>query len=1007
MNNLHYARTKSLIFIVVIISLFFSLMNLNINAISNNTNDDQIFDVNYDVNREARAVWVSPLVSDISKYSTKSQYQREITSVLDTMEKYNLNVLIFHIRIMNDALYKSTYSDWSVYYNTNPDWEALPWVIEECHNRGIEFHAWMNPYRVTTNTSLSLDSIAKKYPKSNAASNPKNLLKGSGTVILNPGVPEVQSFLLNVVMEVVRNYDVDAIHFDDYFYVEDVDNSNTYGIYGTGQGDEQFRRDSIDILIKSLNREIGLYNKNNNKSVELGISPTAAWNNGDGIVTYDENGYAVSNGSKGITQGHYGDYLYCDTLKWVNEGLIDYIIPQCYIGTSNGNDLFYGTVDWWSKVCKNSRTKLYIGMGLYRASSSGDWSDVNELNKEFKYMDNYDNIQGFSIFSYKHLTTTNTYVKQNLNNANSYFQNNVLAPVIDIDSQENEIENNYFIINEKNIHKIGVKNNLNKYYIILRKVNNEYTLLDAINDKTNNEKIVYTDTYNGDCEYFIAPVLNNNTIGKYYRLSTNDVYNKINFYGYNKELIKYEYYQNDDNIELFTPEDITGYEFITWEKEGNNYFAKYDKKTYKVTFYVNNEVYKTVDVKYGDSIEYPDFDATGGTFSGFKGDVNSITQDTDVYATFIRNEFYIKYFNGNELLKKETYYYGDIVSITETAPADTGFEFIGFIYQGQIVNELVMNTNYNLYAKFDVKHYKVNCNLDGGIAEDLLSEIKYNEEYILPIPVKDGYTFIGWYLNNEKVEKIVNPSDEVIIAKYEPIIYHISYNISDEEKVELNLNDVKYDLLFNEEYNLPTLNKDGFIFLGWFSNNNELYTKVINESVELTPRFVKAEYTINYYLDGGNTEENLKTVIAYDEEYVLPEANKSGYTFIGWFESNDSDVLIKNVKNQDINVYARYQKITYKITYHLDGGECANLINEFSADSEVILETPTKKGYKFIGYFDSENTLVSKLENKDYELFAKWEKSNNGCNEGIISINSLLNSLLIFTFIYIKRRKAK
>ena len=316
--------------------------------------NEETFTVDYNLKREARAVWVSALVCDISKFSSKSQYQGEIERILDNMEKLNLNIMIFHIRIYNDALYESKYNSWSSLYSTNPSWDALPWIIDECHKRGIEFHAWMNPYRVTSGSYGSLSDVAKRFPNSNAASNPANLVKGSTNIILNPGIPAVQNFLVDVCMEVVEKYDVDAIHFDDYFYVKNVDDRATYLEYGVGETIEDFRRESVNKFIRKLSKSIANYNEKNNKTVELGISPTASWANGDGVVTYDENGKAISNGSKGITQGHYGDYLYCDTLLWVNEGLIDYILPQCYIGTSEGNELFYGTVDWWSKVCKYS-----------------------------------------------------------------------------------------------------------------------------------------------------------------------------------------------------------------------------------------------------------------------------------------------------------------------------------------------------------------------------------------------------------------------------------------------------------------------------------------------------------------------------------------------------------------------------------------------------------------------------------------------------------------------------
>ena len=163
---------------------------------------------------EFRAVWVSPATNDIAGYTSMQQYKEQIYDVLDKMDYYNLNVMIFHVRIMNDAIYKSKYNKWSVYYNENPDWDALPWIIEECHKRGIEFHAWMNPYRVTNNVALSLEELAKRFDRGNPASNPKNMLRGSASTILNPGLPEVQSFLVSNAMFFVKKFHIDGIRMD-------------------------------------------------------------------------------------------------------------------------------------------------------------------------------------------------------------------------------------------------------------------------------------------------------------------------------------------------------------------------------------------------------------------------------------------------------------------------------------------------------------------------------------------------------------------------------------------------------------------------------------------------------------------------------------------------------------------------------------------------------------------------------------------------------------------------
>ncbi len=379
---------------------------------------------------EFRAVWVSPLVGDIARYSSKAQYQEQILSVLDSMQYYNLNVMLFHVRIMNDSLYPSAYSDWSIYYDTNPDWDALPWIIEECHKRGIEFHAWMNPYRIKTKNDTKIDDILKQYenyPK-NPAHYKENILYGTDMIIMDPGLENVRQFISDTIMEFFDQYDVEAIHFDDYFYSD-------LGAYGHTEGDKtiidepdqptyndycekypgkydntsatdkaNWRREQIDLLIQLLRKNINEYNKDHNKHIQFGISPTGVYKNGDGKVTYDENGNAISSGSDTNTQEHYASYLFCDTLKWCNEGWIDYILPQNYFARNNPNAPFGKVIDWWDKVLKNKKVNSYQGVGLYQADEEKrnrySWqTDYFELYKDLQDGLYSSRTQGISIYN--------------------------------------------------------------------------------------------------------------------------------------------------------------------------------------------------------------------------------------------------------------------------------------------------------------------------------------------------------------------------------------------------------------------------------------------------------------------------------------------------------------------------------------------------------------------------------------------------------------------------------
>ena len=452
---------------------------------------------------EFRACWVSPLVNDITRYSDKITYQKEILSVLDNMEYYNLNVMLFHIRIMNDALYKSNYSNWSEYYSTNPDWDALPWIIEECHKRGIEFHAWMNPYRVANGTH-NLTDLAKKFPSSNMASNPENMLQGENSVILNPGIPEIKTWLVNVCMEVVNKYNVDAIHFDDYFYDYKVDDTKTRNLYNTENlslGD--FRRKQVDDFIENLSIAIRSYNKLNNKCIQLGISPSGVYRSGNGIVTYNSDGDAITNGSKSKTAFiHYDDYLYSDTLKWINEEWIDYILPQAYWAIEHPLCPFADLMQWWNDVVKYKKVNVYAGIGLYQQDSSSTYSwYTSELECYYQLMisNSLENVKGACFFAYKNVQAAVNNPNRMKNVSNIWRREAILPEIQNCEKVIPDKISNLTIESNNAGYKLSFDDNDKaKFYVIYRSADpitfSPNEVIDVIGDiKDENGKIEYTD----------------------------------------------------------------------------------------------------------------------------------------------------------------------------------------------------------------------------------------------------------------------------------------------------------------------------------------------------------------------------------------------------------------------------------------------------------------------------------------------------------------------------------
>ncbi|MGI6710529.1 MAG: family 10 glycosylhydrolase [Bacilli bacterium] len=389
--------------LVVLISLqsvkAYNLVGLTISGSNvnhyNTSTQVQIPDVYEKQKYDMRGVWISAFAGDVA-INGVSTFQTAMNTAIDTMKYFNLNTMVFHIRTHNDAFYPTALNPKSNYvsnidFNT---FDPLEWLITRCHEEGIEFHAWMNPYRV--NTSYT-------FPSTNPASSSSNLLTGTSVTILNPALPVVREFLYDTVMEVIENYDVDAIHFDDYFYADGTDPYRS--------ADD--KRLQVDTFIQGLSTRMRTYNQNNNRHVQLGISPTGVYRSGgnySGVMngTYDANGnfsYVYANVS---AQEHYASYLFSDTKKWVDNEWIDYITPQSYWGFTHATARFADVMDWWAKAVAYKKVNLYSGMGLYMADSTAStysWqaTDYMEAARQIRYVTKWTQIRGTCVYSYRYL----------------------------------------------------------------------------------------------------------------------------------------------------------------------------------------------------------------------------------------------------------------------------------------------------------------------------------------------------------------------------------------------------------------------------------------------------------------------------------------------------------------------------------------------------------------------------------------------------------------------------
>ena len=384
-----------------------------------------------------RAAWVSYIVNDFEPSPDKETMKKNLLEVLGYLEYMNMNAIIFHVRTHNNAYYKTKRAPILPKFGTYEsfeEWDYLTWFIDECHSRGIEFHAWMNPYRIKTAgypAGTTADDVAKMYENYpvNPAHDKNNIIMSyDGGAILNPCKDNVQEYIIDTCLEFLENYNADAIHFDDYFYVKmtekneiliEADQINFENHIrrtpncpykpDSFEDKQQWRRDNVDKFIYDLSCAIKKFNKENNREVQLGISPTGIYANGDGKVTYDEKGRAITTGSCTRGQEHYESYLYCDSKKWVEEEWIDYLIPQTYWGLSHPVAGYADVAGWWDKVFKYSKVNLYCGMGIYmnRHERGESWySDPNEAYNEVLYASSLENVKGISVFSFKSMVSS-------------------------------------------------------------------------------------------------------------------------------------------------------------------------------------------------------------------------------------------------------------------------------------------------------------------------------------------------------------------------------------------------------------------------------------------------------------------------------------------------------------------------------------------------------------------------------------------------------------------------
>lgn len=361
--------------------------------------------------REVRAVWMaySEIGELIKAYPGEPEFTAAITAKMKAAADAGLNTVMFHVRAFSDAFYPSAYFPSTVYFGAQgaqAPYDVLKIALKAAHDHKLKLEAWINPYRVSTTqdlTALADTNPAKIWLTDGDAANDNRVIKiNEGGLYYNPASPECQELIINGVKEIVSNYAVDGVHFDDYFYPSaepyiDEANYAAYTAKGGGLSLQDWRCENVSALVKQVYATV----KAGNPSVLFGISPAAS---------------VSENKSK-----HFADLA-----LWASEeGYVDYLCPQIYFGFTNQSKGFITTVKGWVSLMHDSHAKLYIGLPLYKSGKVDEFADstdgsdpaspkfefVNNNNimmRQINYIRQTDRYDGFAIFSYSYLFDNET-----------------------------------------------------------------------------------------------------------------------------------------------------------------------------------------------------------------------------------------------------------------------------------------------------------------------------------------------------------------------------------------------------------------------------------------------------------------------------------------------------------------------------------------------------------------------------------------------------------------------
>lgn len=957
-----------------------------------NTNDNVTIPTSYyDNDNYMRGMWIQTVWNgDIFQTNSVQSFKNNYLSILDTLEEYNFNTVFFQIRPNNDAFYVSELNPWSRWMTgvqgkplmeNGEVFDPLEWIIEVTHERGMQLIGWMNAYRVSYSTLFSgssnsnsktqvdnavtrtLNSLAKE---NYARLHPEYVLLGDtdAKLILNPGEPNVQRFLTNTITEIVTKYDIDGVHFDDYFYLDSTNSAaaevavnseaqymnadtafndyyndfQTYIKYRNSNSETlaDFRRRSVNNMIKSISNAIDQVNEQYGKNVQFGSKPAGVWTSAGRSVAGRLEGANVNT----YAYSSYSD-IFADSLYWAEQGWIDWIAPQVYYNFDNNDVPYADIVSWWAQAIKKTNedltnqgkkaVKLYIAHGFYRMdpsdTSGKQITDSTEIKKQLLFNSKFDSLCGSAFYDFKTFKKEVSSIKVARQLIKEMWSEKTL-PYTTTDSQvaiqDAKLENNVITIKKQDNVRL---------YLIYK----DNQLFDT---KANSDAVDGNITINVEAgSYSIVAV------DKNYAISSNI---------YKLDGVNYEY--------------VKLYQGDTYQIEGTNY----NYQTNDVFTLDNNVITALND---GTVV----LEATDGSKRLIIEVIGKYNLSLDA--------------NGGSVDSPVSYFTAD-QELVLPIPERVGYKFLGWYDSDdkKVTTTKNIKNDLALTAKWErLTRYKVSVNEDPSFTIETnypLNRVYEGYDLTIKIVPAAGYTAKDAVLtiNGQAVQltdlsyTIKNVSAEITIevSGLKLATYNVTFDINGEQTT----------ITCNGKVENPPVPKakEGYEFVGWSHSLDN-----ITEDIVVTAIFAKLKYEVT--LQYGENEETL--TVLYGENIELPVVD--GYT-IEW----DHD-------GKDIKQNITIKGVLYNtVTIVVDGTKTTSQIETNKA---LVLEAPTKEGFDFVGWYFDEAFTTAVADNykvdSNITVYAKFvekvvEEPKSNCNSATI-IRSI--ALIALGLMLIRRRK--